>query len=81
MTDAKGQLEFVRTQEIITRYLPDPPAVVLDIGGGSGPYACWLAKAGTVVQQGKVGIANCQLMPQRTIVDFAVHWLEKNKGK
>ena len=44
--DARGQLEFVRTQEIITRYLPAPPAVVLDIGGGSGPYACWLAKAG-----------------------------------
>ena len=42
----KGQLEFARTQEIITRYLPGPPAVVLDIGGGSGPYACWLAKAG-----------------------------------
>ena len=45
-THFKGQLEFVRTQEIITRYLPAPPAVVLDIGGGSGPYACWLAKAG-----------------------------------
>ena len=45
-TNVKGQLEFVRTQEIITRYLPAPPAVVLDIGGGSGPYACWLAKAG-----------------------------------
>ena len=45
-TNAKGQLEFVRTQEIIMRYLPAPPAVILDIGGGSGPYACWLAKAG-----------------------------------
>ncbi|MCE2412416.1 class I SAM-dependent methyltransferase [Candidatus Poribacteria bacterium] len=45
-THTKGQLEFVRTQEIITRYLPPPPAVVLDIGGGSGPYACWLAKVG-----------------------------------
>ena len=44
--NTKGQLEFVRTQEIITRYLPLPPAVVLDIGGGSGPYACWLAKEG-----------------------------------
>ena len=42
----KGQLEFVRTQEILTRYLPAPPAIILDIGGGSGPYACWLAKAG-----------------------------------
>lgn len=45
-TNTKGQLEFARTQEIITRYLPEPPAVVLDIGGGSGPYACWLAKEG-----------------------------------
>ena len=42
----KGQLEFLRTQEIVTRYLPPPPAAVLDIGGGSGPYACWLAKEG-----------------------------------
>ena len=45
-TNTKGQLEFVRTQEIVTRYMPVPPAVILDIGGGSGPYACWLAKAG-----------------------------------
>lgn len=44
--DVRGQIEFARTQEIITRYLPAPPAVVLDIGGGSGPYACWLAKSG-----------------------------------
>ena len=44
--NVKGQIEFTRTQEIIIRYLPEPPAVVLDIGGGSGPYACWLAKAG-----------------------------------
>ncbi|MDE0401053.1 MAG: AAC(3) family N-acetyltransferase [Candidatus Poribacteria bacterium] len=36
---------------------------------------------GKVVQHGKVGIANCQLMPQPAIVDFAVDWLEKNRGK
>lgn len=47
--NVKGQIEFTRTQEIITRYLPEPPAVVLDIGGGSGPYACWLAQAGYAV--------------------------------
>ena len=44
--NVRGEIEFARTQEIITRYLPEPPAVILDIGGGSGPYACWLAKAG-----------------------------------
>ena len=34
---------------------------------------------GKLVQRGKVGIANCQLMPQRAIVDFAVNWLEENR--
>ena len=34
---------------------------------------------GKVVRRGKVGIANCQLMPQRAIVDFAVGWLGKNR--
>ncbi len=35
--------------------------------------------AGNVVRHGKVGNANCQLMPQRAVVDFAVNWLEKNR--
>ena len=35
--------------------------------------------AGKVIRHGKVGIADCQLMPQRNIVDFAVDWLEKNR--
>ena len=34
---------------------------------------------GKVVQRGKVGIANCQLIPQRAVVDFAVDWLEENR--
>ena len=37
--------------------------------------------AGKVVRQGKVGIADSLLIPQRAIVDFAVDWLEKNRGK
>ncbi len=41
-----GPLEFVRTQELIRRYIPSPPAVVLDIGGAAGPYAFWLASLG-----------------------------------
>ena len=35
--------------------------------------------AGNLVRQGKVGIAECQLMPQPAVVDFAVNWLEKNR--
>jgi SAM-dependent methyltransferase len=41
-----GRLEFVRTQELLARYLPSAPAVVLDIGGGPGAYAAWLAAEG-----------------------------------
>ncbi len=37
--------------------------------------------ASKVVQHGKVGIVDCQLMPQRVVVDFAVDWLQKNRGK
>jgi ubiquinone/menaquinone biosynthesis C-methylase UbiE len=41
-----GQLELVRTQELLSRYLPPPPAVVFDVGGGTGIYAFWLAQQG-----------------------------------
>ena len=40
------RLEFVRTQELLARHLPEPPAVVLDVGGGPGTYAAWLAERG-----------------------------------
>jgi len=41
-----GRLEFERTQEIVLRHLPEPPATVADIGGGPGRYALWLARLG-----------------------------------
>ena len=41
-----GLLEFARMQELIRRFLPSPPGVVLDVGGGPGRYSCWLAKEG-----------------------------------
>jgi ubiquinone/menaquinone biosynthesis C-methylase UbiE len=39
-------LELVRTRELLLRYLPPAPAVVLDVGGGAGVYAAWLAQRG-----------------------------------
>jgi ubiquinone/menaquinone biosynthesis C-methylase UbiE len=41
-----SRLEFVRTQELLERHLPPPPATVLDVGGGPGGYALWLAELG-----------------------------------
>jgi len=41
-----GQIELARTQEIILRHLPSARGVVLDVGGGPGVYACWLAGLG-----------------------------------
>src|ERR1051325_7768718 len=45
-----GPLEEARTRELIERYLPQAPADILDIGGGAGVYAFWLAERGYRVQ-------------------------------
>src|SRR6185312_15517920 len=41
-----ARLEFLRTQELLVRFLPAAPARVLDVGGGPGEYAAWLAGRG-----------------------------------
>jgi len=46
----QGALEFARTRTLLERYLPEPPAVVADVGGGPGRYAVWLAERGYRVQ-------------------------------
>jgi ubiquinone/menaquinone biosynthesis C-methylase UbiE len=46
LSQGPGRLEKVRTQELIRRFLPPPPAVILDVGGGTGVYGCWLATLG-----------------------------------
>ena len=46
---SRHALERERTQELLTRYLPPAPAMVLDVGGAAGVYALWLAKLGYAV--------------------------------
>jgi ubiquinone/menaquinone biosynthesis C-methylase UbiE len=48
-TTADGRLEMVRTQELLRRHLPIPPAGILDIGGGPGAHARWLVQDGYTV--------------------------------
>lgn len=49
LSRGRGRLERARTQELLERYLPPAPAVILDVGGGPGVYACWLAQRGYTV--------------------------------
>lgn len=46
LSQGAGQLERARTEELVKRYLPSPPAVIFDVGGAAGVYACWLAREG-----------------------------------
>jgi SAM-dependent methyltransferase len=41
-----GRVELERTREVLGRHLPPPPGVVVDVGGGPGRYAVWLAGRG-----------------------------------
>ncbi|MFF4250479.1 class I SAM-dependent methyltransferase [Streptomyces sp. NPDC001663] len=45
-----GRLELWRTQDVLRRILPTAPARVLDVGGGSGVHAEWLARDGYEVE-------------------------------
>jgi len=49
LAQGTSRLELARTQELLERFLPPPPAVVLDVGGGPGVYALWLAQKGYAV--------------------------------
>ena len=46
LQSGSSQIELARTQELVMRYVPPLPAVIFDVGGGPGAYACWLAKQG-----------------------------------
>jgi ubiquinone/menaquinone biosynthesis C-methylase UbiE len=45
----EGQLDSARSRELLTRFLPPAPTTILDVGGGPGGHACWLAKQGYAV--------------------------------
>ena len=47
--ESLGRLEFLRTQELLRRYLPPPPAAVVDVGGGAGVHALPLLAQGYAV--------------------------------
>ncbi|MEM6893196.1 MAG: class I SAM-dependent methyltransferase [Bacteroidota bacterium] len=46
LTQGIGAFEFERTKNLIQRYLPATPTTIIDVGGGTGKYAKWLAEIG-----------------------------------
>ena len=49
LSGAHGELERLRTLEILARVLPPAPALIFDIGGAAGAYAFPLSERGYVV--------------------------------
>ncbi|QKG19297.1 hypothetical protein [Actinomadura verrucosospora] len=50
LREGDGRLELWRTQDVLRRVLPAPPARVVDVGGGPGVHAEWLAADGHEVE-------------------------------
>jgi ubiquinone/menaquinone biosynthesis C-methylase UbiE len=46
LAEGTSRLEFARSLILLRRFLPPAPADVLDVGGGPGAYAAWLAQQG-----------------------------------
>jgi SAM-dependent methyltransferase len=73
LTTPLGTIEYERTVEILGKFLPSPPAVVADIGGGPGRYAVWLAEAGyTVIHRDVVRLHVDQLREEAAGRNLAV---------
>ncbi|HZE39411.1 MAG TPA: methyltransferase domain-containing protein [Stackebrandtia sp.] len=43
---AQGRLEFLRMRDLLRRHLPGGRLSILDVGGGAGVHAAWLASDG-----------------------------------
>lgn len=50
LRQGRGRLEYWRTRDVLRRVLPPAPARVLDVGGGTGAHAEWLAAEGYDVE-------------------------------
>lgn len=46
LTGGLGPLEFKRNKELIEKFISSPNSTILDVGGGTGKYAEWLANNG-----------------------------------
>ena len=62
-----GQLDRQRSRELLNRFLPPAPATLLDIGGGPGGHACWLAQQGYAVHLVDITPLHAQLASEASL--------------
>jgi ubiquinone/menaquinone biosynthesis C-methylase UbiE len=62
-----GQLDRERSRELLQRFLPPPPATLLDVGGGPGGHACWLAQQGYAVHLVDITPLHVQLAKEASL--------------
>ena len=62
-----GLVEFARTKELLLEYLPKPPAIIYDIGGGYGEYAWFLTSLGYEVHLFDISEKNIEMSKDLSI--------------
>lgn len=65
LTRIESELELLRTRDIFSRWLPVPPAIVLDVGGGPAIHSHWLADCGYLVHLVDIVPAHIELAQAR----------------
>ena len=61
-----GVFEFERIKTLIDKYIPGPASKIIDVGGGTGKYAEWLAKKGHQVHLVEPVTKHLQLAQDRS---------------
>ena len=77
-----GVFEFERIKSLIEKYLSTSSSKIIDVGGGTGKYAEWLAKKGHEVHLVEPVAKHLQLAENRTKKlknKFSVHLGESRK--
>lgn len=65
LTQGIGAFEFERTKHLIQHYVPATPTTIIDVGGGTGKYAQWLARMGHQVHLVEPVVKHIRLAKKR----------------
>lgn len=79
LTGGLGPLEFKRNKELIEKFIPSTNSTVLDVGGGTGKYAEWLANNGhnvSLVEPIEKHVKLARKRAEKSTNKFTVHLAE-----